>query len=534
MTTPQEQNPRAVEPDKSSQDEIKKKPDSYGEYLHQALENSGIQRVKNVLQKKSKATNFVADSFLLENNKDGFGRDFLFSFSNLYILEKLALSKQILAMQKNDVTRLQTQDVRVKVERYYTDSFNLTFLDAGGLLAKQETIRKELAEGVFWKIFTQLSQQHNPGTITPMSEQTIKLADNPVLNALYFISLNLMSDGMSDEYNLRNQLREQPLEDSAKALLLKAFEKKVVRNQDQTIEKVLFDLATGVKLTFFPSTQVINLDDLLNVDWHLAISSSLEDNMLETANQSKSSQCEAFINRSTGAQLIKALEYAKLRFSSEFEEFLIKGESGFFSDRYGGPYTEISRLLAKILWYGDLSKISSIFVNQEKMTPKQEELRALAEYPNQDPGLCALQDILLQLLERDENDRASDIEITKEAIQLSDGACFDVTTYYCQALNDGKLYQKIINGHLFLIKTHGANTLINVKPILFNGLWLPKGSLFISPNNDDQFAFLRLTPFVFDNREDMLAAFGSEIIKAETNGENAMKVENYINDLSPQ
>lgn len=530
MTTPEEKNPLAVEPDKSSQSEIQKNPSSYLEYLQQALENHAIKQINNSLQKVTQAINVIAEHDLLNKDDEGRGRDFGFSFSNLYILETLGLSKQILSMRNRDITRLQTQDVRVKVERYSPADFNLTFLDGEGLLAKQQAIQKELAEGVFWKIFTKLSDQHTPDTTTPMSEQTIKLADNSVLNALYFISLSMMSDG----YGLRNQFREQPLEDSAKTLLLEAFEDKVVRNNDQTVKKVVFDLAIGLKLIFFPSTKVVNLDNLLNVDWHLAISSSMADNMLERANQAPASACEAFINRPTGIELIEALQYAKLRFSREFEEFLIKGRSGSFSDRFGGPYTEISRLLAKILWSGDLSKISSIFVNQENMIPKQEELRALAEYPNQDQGLCALQNILLQLLERDENDRASDIEMTKEAIQLSDGACFDITTYYCSALEYGQLYQKIINGHLFLIKTHGHNTLINIKPILFNGVWLPKGSLFISPNNDDQFAFLRLTPFMFDNREEMLAAFGTEIIKAETNGKNAMDVVNYRNNISQQ
>jgi hypothetical protein len=112
------------------------------------------------------------------------------------------------------------------------------------------------------------------------------------------------------------------------------------------------------------------------------------------------------------------------------------------------------------------------------------------------------------------------------AIEVSDGACFDVSTYYCQALRYGQLYLKLINGKAFLLKTHGARTLINLRPIWFNGINLPKGSLF-TMTDENEFAFLRLTPFMFDNREDMISAFGTEVIKAEDSGEDLMEVANY-------
>lgn len=151
----------------------------------------------------------------------------------------------------------------------------------------------------------------------------------------------------------------------------------------------------------------------------------------------------------------------------------------------------------------------------------------LAEYPNQDEAFCALQNILIQLLNKDQNDnQPSDIVASKDAISINEGACFDVATYYCQAYEYGRLYLKIINGQRFLEKTHGSHTLINLSPIYFNGIQLPKGSLFTTVNNDE-FAFLRLTPLMFDNRQDMVSAFGAEIIKTEDLGGDLLKIINH-------
>ena len=68
--------------------------------------------------------------------------------------------------------------------------------------------------------------------------------------------------------------------------------------------------------------------------------------------------------------------------------------------------------------------------------------------------------------------------------------------------------------------------MINLSPIYFNGIQLPKGSLFTTVNNDE-FAFLRLTPLMFDNRQDMVSAFGAEIIKTEDLGGDLLKIINH-------
>lgn len=68
------------------------------------------------------------------------------------------------------------------------------------------------------------------------------------------------------------------------------------------------------------------------------------------------------------------------------------------------------------------------------------------------------------------------------------------------------------NGVDMLHKTHGKETFLLVRPTMFRGVELPKGSL-MSRQVDGGWAFLRLTPFAFDNPIDQ-EAFGSELSKA--------------------
>lgn len=496
----------------------------YQKYLTNQLKLSAEKIIKGVLRDKTHSINLVVDAFL-NDTIIGSEADHYFSFEELYVLKELGLTDVLNSLQNGEQKRVKTVEIDAEINRFSKSGFSLRLFAVDDLASKKQTLTEQLKQGLFFKIYSQLTESHQPGTTNKSTENSVKLSDNFLLNAVYFSRFRLLPTGYSYEYSPG----EQSLEEWAKKTLLQSCRNFAVYNDRGEIQKINFVLANGVELSLLPTTEsVINDDNLLDANWQLAINSSLEPNMLEIANQSHDSRCEAFINRPTGRTLIDALDYAKLKFSKDFELFLTEGRNQRFSDRYGGPYTHISRLLAKILWSGDINKINAIFVNGNNDTPSFKELKLLAEYPNQDNGLCALQAILMQLLDKTVDEQTSDIVATAEAIGVSDGACFDVTSYYCQALQYGHLYQKIINGKKFLIKTHGSQTLINLSPIWFNGIELPKGSLFTTVNNDE-FAFLRLTPFAFDNREDMVSAFGTEIIKAEDIGEEVMSVVNYIN-----
>lgn len=498
----------------------------YQKYLTDRLRLSAEHKIKKILEEKTHAVDFIADAFLT-STLIGSEADHHFSFEELYVLKELGLTDELNTLKKGEQKHVKTNEIDAIINRYSNFGFSLILFAVNNLANKQQILTEQLKQGSLFKLFSQLSESHKPGTISKSVENSFKISDNYLLNALYFSRFNLLPSGYSHEY----PAEEQSLEKWAKKTLLQSCRNFAVYNDRGEIEKINFTLANGVVLSLLPmSESIVNDDNLLEANWQLAISSLLEPNMLEVANQSSQSKCEAFINRPTGQALIAALEFAKLRFSKEFELFLTEGKLQGFSDRFGGPYTHLSRLLAKILWSGDMTKIRKIFVNKNNEIPNEAELKLLAQYPNQDNGLCAFQTILMQLIDKTIDDQTSDIAATSEAIGVSDGACFDVASYYCQALNYGNLYQKTINNKQFLIKTHGSHTLINLTPIWFNGIELPKGSLFTTVDNDE-FAFLRLTPFVFNNREDMVSAFGTEIIKAEDNGENVMSVVNYLDRI---
>jgi len=48
---------------------------------------------------------------------------------------------------------------------------------------------------------------------------------------------------------------------------------------------------------------------------------------------------------------------------------------------------------------------------------------------------------------------------------------------------------------------------------------------------DGGLAFLRFTPFMFDNIDDMVSAFGTEVIKSLNQGSDPMKVVERIDSL---
>lgn len=511
------------EAEKDEQKEILTKEINYSEYLNQQLEINAEKKIKGVFLAKTRSINFIVDLFL-NDILMGFETDHTFSFEELYVLKELGLLDVLNNLQKGEQQHIQTDEIDAELKQYSSYGFSLSLFAVKDLDEKKQKLTEQLEQGSFFKTFSQLSEGHKPGTMSKSTEKFLKLSDNSLLNAVYFSRFNLLPTG----YSYNHQAEKLSLEEWAKSTLLQACRKAAIYNEKHEILKITFVLAKGVELSLLPiGDSIANDDNLLDIDWQLAINSSLEPNMLEVANQSYDSRCEAFINRPTGETLIEALDFAQLKFSKDFELFLIEGRSQEFSDRFGGPYTQISRILAKILWSGDMSKIKSIFVNQKNEMPDVKELRLLAEYPNQDNALCALQAILMQLIDKTVDDQSSDITATSDSIGVKDGACFDVTSYFCQAFQCGNLYQKIINGKRFFIKTCGSHTLINLTPIWFNGIELPKGSLFTTVNNDE-FAFLRLTPFMFDNREDMLSAFGTEIIKAEEGGDNVLSVVNYI------
>lgn len=199
-------------------------------------------------------------------------------------------------------------------------------------------------------------------------------------------------------------------------------------------------------------------------------------------------------------------------FSDSFEDLILEGRSEVFEDRYGGPYTHISRTLAKVAYSGDMNRLHRLFMNPDGGDVTLDQLERFCRFNSKDNGLKACQNILSQLISREKSGEVP--PSNSEWVPMNDGSCFDVTRYYIEANSDGKLRTIDIDGNVYLKKSNDAPTMINTNPVLYNGILLPRGSLS-RQLDDGQLVFLRLTPFIFDTKEEMISAFGTEITKAE-------------------
>lgn len=139
-----------------------------------------------------------------------------------------------------------------------------------------------------------------------------------------------------------------------------------------------------------------------------------------------------------------------------------------------------------------------------------------------------MQKLLRSILDRDSIMTQSDIPATDQRVSVSAGACFDVYGYYIDAQKIRQLHYTEVNGQPLLEKTHGAHTFINTRPLMFKGVELPKGALFVQAD-DGNYAFLRLTPFVFDEYNDMVSAFGTEVLEADDNRESYTQILRRMN-----
>lgn len=245
----------------------------------------------------------------------------------------------------------------------------------------------------------------------------------------------------------------------------------------------------------------------------------------EVANQTPEVTEIPFIETQCGKELCKVLDSKGLKFSHDLEAEIVRPGQ---AERYGGVYTQLTREIAK--WIDDPEKLalSKLVVpseskntylepeEEDELETKTRQLWLSNKQEIEGEAAQVITSLIDQLLSRDPQlAQQSDLPVTQEKTKIRDGACFDVFGYY---LGAGASYSKPLteinegNNVRLLEKTLGSHTYMTVDPITFNGISLPKGSLF-SRAKDGGWALLRLTPFSFDKPIDQ-QAFGSEIAKA--------------------
>lgn len=275
----------------------------------------------------------------------------------------------------------------------------------------------------------------------------------------------------------------------------------------------------------------------------------------ERSNSDPSSNEAPFVETVCAQQLLDGLAVVGLTLHPTLQVEMVRvGQA----ERFGGIYTQLSRELAKWvnrdnrvkvanlfvpdaeaarldgnkLYYGkyqteiDWQRSHDVLMNDEQRAEEEATVRArLLAVDTSAMGEAArlIFELAQGAIRRDAaaDELTGSLPLTHEDISISEGACFDVATYYVQATTiPGKLCAIYVDGVSMLEKTHGSHTFMLNEPTLLNGVRLPKGTL-MQRGGDEGWAMLRLTPFCFDDPIDQLAT-GSELAKAYANESQAI------------
>lgn len=274
---------------------------------------------------------------------------------------------------------------------------------------------------------------------------------------------------------------------------------------------------------------------------------------LETPNQAAYTRSEPFIETECAKDLCRQLDEVGLMFHPAVQLEIMDIKE---SDRYGNIYTYMSREIAKWVNRPDRMRLSKLFVPIDednyglKLIQRTKQWgpspRAVSiEYENgiedtdvqealvrdlwsklsgNQTGEAAgvLLDLVTEVVARTKtNQLFSELPVTNEQISITRGACFDVSSYYIGGAGQSLLRNVEVGDVKLIEKTHGSHTFMTTSSTIFNGVKLPKGAL-LSQQQDGGWAFLRLTPFTFDNESDQ-SAFGSEMAKTYYNETQALR-----------
>lgn len=498
-----------------SSPEVTGSPD-YQEYLQNKLNLYAERRVLGVLNfYRSEVQDYSPKA--IPEKADNFIRDNVFDLERLYELRKAGVLDSVASVAKEETETISSSQLTLTTQRLSDTHFSLRFPEGENLDSLRDSIitgiRTNSASRALDEAVDKFVQN---GDNTP-TKNSFRPEDDLLATAVILESLRLIRQPF-----VSYKAGTDP-DEIATGLLTEGFMKKAILDDNGKIISAQLVVDEGVQIILEPAGEPPEETDVLTTNWTMRIVADPSPYMMEAANQAPYAKCEAFINRPTGREFIRALEEFQMRFSRDFEDFLITGRSSAFDDRYGGAYSQISRVLAKIIHSADLSRLNELFVSASGGQISPQQLEKLVQFESHDKGFRVFQDILRQILNRNTAETSDDPSVNSSRISIKAGACFDVVSYYTGAQVLGKLHNVELFGKKFLEKTHGAHTFINAEEFSFNGIRLPKGSLFVR-GEDGGLAFLRLTPFMFDSRDDMVSSFGTEIIKAERHNENIAAV----------
>lgn len=504
--------------EKSAPQESENKNSSYLKTLRQKEYDFAVEKTRYDLEMLSSEVASYK-SLSIPQKPDGAMRDDFFSLESLFELSEAGVINDVAFVKSRETVIKDTVVGKLTIEKLSDTHFGIVFPEEVKTDILKQNISKRVNETSISKAFLQQASDLLDNKAPELSSE-FSFDDDPLAVAAVLVKLNFF--GYSPPL-ISYDPRVIEATNIARNNISSILQKNASLDANDNISEVTIESKEGITIKLIPTDTVGIYGDLLKTNWKMAVIPNIDTYLLEKANQSPNSKCKSFINRPTGEALVAAVENADLQFAPDFEKFILTNHSNDFEDRYGGAYSQISRVLAKVIGTGEIDKLSSLFVSVDGSQPTLEQLKKICELDTSDAGFKALQTVIKDTLVALNNRGSIDQKMTKARVSIKAGACFDVASYYSQALDLRKLRATEIHGVKFFEKTHGAHTFINLEPMNFGGVMLPKGSLFTLAD-DGGLAFLRFTPFMFDNRDDMVSAFGSEVIKAESNREDLNKV----------
>lgn len=439
-----------------------------------------------------------------------FTLDYNLNFRLIFELNEVGLLEEVLNTEISEKRTL--KDSGISIDRYDESSFGLTFREETKIPETHTEIKAKFLKTPIVKslqnAFEKVNTQRGDADFGFVMDKDL-LQTATLLEQLGILGKRTISMTSANEKLLNAFVKER---------IYEKFLENAEYNETGEIERFEFNLYpnNSVKVVLEPINGFLEKKELFSTSLTTRVVVDYKAFSFETANGDPYISLENFIYRPTGQEFIRVLDTLGLKFSESFESFIFNENSNNFSDRYGREYTQISRNLAKILSSGDLSKLNQVFCRKGNKELEIEDIENLAKIKSEEKGFKFLQDILMQLITRAPTDMQKGVPSLDEKVSIQASACFDVYGYYLQAEKLGKQHNINLYGKNFLSKTHGKNTLINKEPVILKGITLPKGCLFIK-NEKNELAFLRFTPFIFENNEDMISAFGTEVLKGLKN-----------------
>ncbi len=479
---------------------------SYGHVLKEKLQIKAEERTSREISSiVRKVSEYSPD--IPPKETDGWMRDSVLTLRTLFELQASELLSVINTVRKGEKELIKWNGVDIKVDHYGQSSYGLEFPKGLDFSTTRQATISSLQHSSIARSFINAAKIFENKQLTSTLNNNFCIKDDPLKSAAF---LSLIGIRMFGEPVYENETHD--LDELAEKVLTETLLHKANYDENNRIKNVSFRVTDSVFIQLEPVIDRPDKDSIITAQWAFKIDANPSEYLLESGNQS-SVTTDHFIFRPTGKALVDSLDTCGLKFSHNFERFILR-DNGSSEDRYGGSFTEISRVLAKIIQNGDIARINEIFTTNNGDTVSKDQIVKLSTLESDDNGFKALQKILKQLLARKPEDLTKGLPASDKDIHIREGACFDVTGYYLQSEANGKLKTIMIGNHKFLYKTHGIHTLINSEEVNFKGIRLPKGSLFVQDSNG-RLSFLRLTPFMFDSKEDMISAFGTELLKAE-------------------